>query len=62
MNTGVNKDALIQLLQSENKTLRLTIVDMRQLIKSLEESIKLRDERIEEMRMITQELARRTTS
>ena len=59
MNTGVNKDALIQLLQSENKNLRLMTVDMRLLIKSLEESIRIRDEQIQEMRLITEELKRR---
>ncbi|MBO9571254.1 MAG: hypothetical protein J7497_03460 [Chitinophagaceae bacterium] len=62
MKKEVDKDALIQLLQAENKNFRLMVVDMRQLIKSLEEGIKWRDERLEEMRMITNELLRRNAS
>ena len=69
MNKGVNKDLLIQVLQAENKQLRLAVVDMRQLIKSLEEGIQMRDRQIElykkmeeaykEMHLITEELKRR---
>ncbi len=59
MNKAVDKDALIKLLQSENKNFRLMAVDMRELIKSLEESIKLRDKQIEEMQAINNEFIRR---
>lgn len=69
MNKEVNKDVLIQILQAENKNLRLMSVDMQDLIKLLEEKIKIRDEQIEmykkneeaykEMRLIADELRRR---
>lgn len=46
MNTGVNKDALIQVLQSENKNYRLMTVDMKALISSMRETIKIQGEQI----------------
>ena len=59
MDESVNKDALIKILQAENKNFRLMATDMRELIKSLEESIKQRDKQIEEMQAIHNDFVRR---